>query len=487
MRRTSLAFCLLVLLASLFLLSVLPNVLIGYPATSRPPDDSVEPPSSDGEEQSIVMFKVSPPTPQLFWRIWSEDFYNGQGWFRTSNEVALEELPVIGNTTEARVFTLEMNVTERVTYLPLPSPQSAFGNISTEYGNALEFTVDAEQNMFMVTKNGEMSQVPLSFKATWRDIELDDGLISPDSIPEEILTKYLQLPNLPIEVRKLAEELQDSSYTPLDQVLADVQYFRTHFVYDDSYSKIEVADPRHGSSVASYIERKKGICLDAATALAIMLRLQKIPARISVGFNPGRIEDGKLVYYSTGAHSVTEVYLPPYGWVRFDATPPTSEFPLVEVSPFKRKASPGSSLLYQLAVTNRRNSDDTMKLYVENDMKWNVSAAPREIRIEGSQTADALLEVAVPEDSNVGDKNFVGVTVRSTKHPETSFSVWVVIQVENITQVSTSIALGELEDSVVRGRSLWVNGTVLTADSELVDDFVIFIFVTKSTKADGAK
>ena len=486
MRKTSLAFCLLVLLASLFLLSVLPNVLIGYPATSRPPDDSVEPPSSDVDEQSIVMFKVSPPTPQLFWRIWSEDFYNGREWIRTSNEVELEELPVIGDTTAARVFTVEMNVTEHVTYLPLPSPQSAFGNISTEYGNALEFTVDAEQDMFMVTKNGEMSQVPLSFKATWRDIELDDGLISPDIIPEEILTKYLQLPNLPIEVRKLAEELQDSSYTPLDQVLADVQYFRTHFVYDDSYSKIEVADPRHGSSVASYIERKKGICLDAATALAIMLRLQKIPARISVGFNPGRIEDGKLVYYSTGAHSVTEVYLPPYGWVRFDATPPTSEFPLVEVSPFKRKASPGSSLLYQLAVTNRRNSDDTMKLYVENEMKWNVSAAPREIRIGGSQTADALLEVAVPEDSNVGDKNSISVTVRSAKHPETSFSVWVIIQVENTTQVSTSIALGALDDSVVRGKSLWVNGTVLTADSKLVDDFVIFIFTTKNMKADGA-
>ena len=487
MRRTSLAFCLMILLASLFLLSVLPNVLVGYPATSRPPDDSVEPPSSDGEEPSIVMFTVSPPTPELFWKIWSEDFYNGQEWIRTSNEVEMDELPLIDNATADKVFTLEINVTERVTYLPLPSPQSAFGNISTEYREELEFSVDPVENLFMVTKRGEISHVMLAFKATWRDIgSLDDGLISLDGIPEEILKRYLQLPTLPIDVRRLAEELQDSSYSALEQVLADVQYFRTHFVYDDSYSRIEVADPRHGSSVASYIERKKGICLDAATALAIMLRLQKIPARISVGFNPVRIEDGKLAYYSTGAHSVTEVYLPPYGWVRFDATPPTSEVPLVEVSPFKRKASAGSSLLYQLMVTNRRSSDDKMKLYVGEELNWEVSAAPREIRIEGFQTADALLEVAVPEDANFGDKNVVSVTVNSAKHPETSFSAWVIIEVENITQVSTSIALGDLDDSVIRGQQLWVNGTVLTADQELVGDFMILVFATRSTKADGA-
>jgi hypothetical protein len=476
----------MILLASLFLLSVLPNVLVGYPATPRPPDDSVEPPPSDGEGPSIVMFKVTPPTPQLFWRIWSEDFYDGFEWIRTSKEVEMEELPLIGNATADKVFTLEINVTERVTYLPLPSPHSTFGNITTEYPEELEFSTDPTENLFMVTKRGEVSYVMLAFQATWRDIGLlDDGLISLDGVPEEILKKYLQLPTLPIEVRRLAEELQDSSYSVLDQVLADVQYFRTNFVYDDSYSKILVADPRHGSSVASYIEGKKGICLDAATALAIMLRLQKIPARISVGFNPGRVEDGRLVYYSTGAHSVTEVYLPPYGWVRFDATPPTSEVPLVEVSPFKRKASPGSSVLYQLAVTNRRSSDDKMKLYVGGELDWAVSASPREIRIEGFQTADALLEVAVPDDSNFGDKNFVSVTVSSAKHPETSFSAWVIVQVENITQVPTSVALGDLDDSVIRGQSLWVNGTVLTADQELVDDFMIFIFATRNTKADG--
>jgi len=486
MKRTSLAFCLLVLLASLFLLSVLPNVLVGYPATPRPPDDSVEPLPSDGEEQFITMFKVSPPTPELFWRIWSEDFYNGREWIRTSNEVEMNELPLVGNTTEDKVFTLEINVTERVTYLPLPSSKSTFGNVSAEYLDKLEFSVDSAENLLMVTKRGEISHVMLTYKATWRDTGvLDDRLVSLDGIPEEILKKYLQLPTLPIEVRRLAEELRDSSYSMLDQILADVQYFRTNFVYDDTYSKIDVADPRHGSSVASYIERKKGICLDAATALAIILRLQKIPARISVGFNPGRIEDGKLAYYSTGAHSVTEVYLPPYGWVRFDATPPTSEVPLVEVSPFKRKAGAGSSLMYQLMVTNRRSSDDRMKLYVGEELDWEVSAAPREIRIEGFQTADALLEVVVPENSSVGVKNVVSVTVRSAKHPETSFSAWVVVQVENVTQVSTSIVLGDLDDSVVRGQQLWFNGTVVTADKELVDGFMVFVFVTKSTKVDG--
>ena len=485
MRKASLVFSLLVLLASLFFLSVLPNILSGYPVSSRQPDDYVEPPSSDVEEPSVVMFKVSPVVPQLFWRIWSEDFYNGQKWIRTSHEIELEELPLIPDANATEVFTVEINATEQATFLPLPSAQSAFGNVSLEYIEALRFYFDATENMYIASRRGEMSEVPLVFKASWLSVELDDRLISLNNTSEEILTKYLQLPNLPIEVWKLAQDLEDLSFSMLDQVLADVQFFRTNFVYDAGYARDLYSDIRHGSDISSFIYRKKGICIDAATALAIVLRIQKIPARISVGFKPGAIEDGKLLYYSSGAHAVTEVYLPPYGWIQFDATPPTVENPLVEVSPFKKTSSPRSQLFYQLTVTNRRNSEDSLKLFVENKLAWDVKIAPRVVRVEPNQTADALLEVAIPEDSQFGEKNLVKLTVVSAKHPENAFSIWAIVEVGDIPQISTSITLGDVDDYVIRGESIWVNGTVFGTDNEYVDDFTVFVFLTKSTKAEG--
>ncbi len=78
--------------------------------------------------------------------------------------------------------------------------------------------------------------------------------------------------------------------------------------------------------VRTFMARGKGICMDFSTALAVLLRMQGIPSRVNFGFKPGTSIENKTLYFSSGGHSETEVYLPPYGWVRFDATPaiPTS-------------------------------------------------------------------------------------------------------------------------------------------------------------------
>ena len=488
MQKASLIAILLVLIASLLLLSVLSNVLTGYPEPPLPPETEKNRTENDKkEEPSVLLFKVSPIVPGLYFRVLTADYYTGLDWLKTTNEEVLEELPRVQDANATVVFTIEINVTQREALLPLLASNSTFAGLSLASNENLRFYVDKVGDVYKAIKRGQVKEVPLIYNLSWSDVEVDDRLVSFDNISEELLNKYLQLPDIPIEVWKLAEDLEDPSYSILDQILADVQYLRTDFVYDveaQERAQVGMYIPQH-SDVFSYIQRRRGVCMDAATALAVILRIQKIPARISIGYKAGRMEGGKLLYYTTGGHALTEVLLPPYGWVQFDATPPTEENPLAKVSPFKRESAPGSQLFYQLSITNRRDLTDNFKLFVHSAQKWDVKAAPEEIKIEALQTAEALLEVTIPDDAAIGEKDVLTATVASQSYLEVAFSIKAVTQVENFVHVSTTTSLKNIDEAIVRGDPFWVNGTIHTTNDEIADNITVFVFLTKSTEAEG--
>jgi hypothetical protein len=67
-----------------------------------------------------------------------------------------------------------------------------------------------------------------------------------------------------------------------------------------------------------------GYCQQFSGAMALMLRMVGIPARIATGFAPGTPQPGSPGVYKVrdlDAHSWVEVYFPTIGWVTFDPTP----------------------------------------------------------------------------------------------------------------------------------------------------------------------
>lgn len=488
MRRSSLMAILSVLLVSLFLLSVLSNLLTGYPERPRPPEGDRERPERDveeKEEQSVLLFKVSPVTPRLFWRVSIADYYTGLDWFRTTEEMVVEEFPQSQDTNATQVFIIEYNTSKQEILLPLPSPNSILGNLSLSPGEGLKFYVDDVADVYKIIKYRGGENVQLVYEASWHDIEVDDRLISHSNVSEEILNKYLQLPDMPIEVRKLAQDLDDPSYSTLDQVLADVQFLRTHFVYDVEARPRGFERLPQSSAVSSFIEKGEGVCFDAATALAVILRIQEIPARISIGYKPERAEGGKLLYYTTGAHAVTEVYLPPYGWIQFDATPPYEEDPLVKALPFKKESSPGSTLFYQLSITNRCNLTDHFELNVHSKQEWPIETAPEELLIQPFQTAYALLKVTIPHDADINEKDVVTITLASKGRHGVAFSILAITQVENIFYTPTTTSVEDIDEAVTRGDTFWVDGTVHTPSNKQVDNMTVFVLLTKRKEAEG--
>ncbi len=488
MRRASLTAVLFVLLVSLFLLSVLSNILTGYPERPPLPDNGGEKPEKkdkENKEPSILLFKVSPTTPQLFWRVSTADHYSGSYWHRTTEDTVVEDFPHGSETNATKVFTVELDTSRREVFLPLPSSASTLTNLSASPADSMELYMDSVGDVYTIIKSGGAEEIQLVYEVSWRDVDVDDALILPGTASDEILEKYLQLPEISSSVWELAEDLEDASYSILDQVLADVQYLRTTFIYDVNARTGGFERFPQSSSVSSYLEKRKGVCLDAATMLAIILRIQKIPARVAIGYKPERTVAGKLLYYTTGAHAVTEVYLPPYGWVQFDATPPCEEDPLVEVLPFKKEASPGSTVFCQLSITNRRNYTDHFKVVAQGQQDWTIEAVPEELLIQAFQTSYSLLRVTVPHDADIGEKDVVTITVASLDHQGVTFSILAVIQVENLLCIPTITSIVDIDETAIRKDSFEVSGAVLMGDDEQVDNMTVFVFLTRSTEVEG--
>jgi hypothetical protein len=68
---------------------------------------------------------------------------------------------------------------------------------------------------------------------------------------------------------------------------------------------------------------KAGYCQQFAGAMALLLRMGGVPARVSAGFTQGSLDRSthRYIVGDIDAHAWVEVWFPHYGWVRFDPTP----------------------------------------------------------------------------------------------------------------------------------------------------------------------
>lgn len=148
--------------------------------------------------------------------------------------------------------------------------------------------------------------------------------------PDEIRDAYLQLPALDPRIPGLAQQIVGQSATPFDKAIELETYLRGNFAYTLNLTGKPGKDP-----LAHFLfETRAGHCEYFASAMAVMLRSQKIPARVVNGFLPGEYNDvaGDYIVRASDAHSWVEAYFPHFGWLVFDPTPPATDAPLDFVS-----------------------------------------------------------------------------------------------------------------------------------------------------------
>ena len=181
-------------------------------------------------------------------------------------------------------------------YAPRPGPAELAG-LPAEYPAELERFLDV----------GRTRVDP--FGTPGRD-ELVDGLFEDE--------RYLAL--WPYEAMwERARLLRADARTPYGAVVAIETWLRSTggFTYDESPPTAAGVPP-----LAHFVaDGKRGYCQHFAGAMALMLRMLGVPARVAAGFTSGTFEDGGWTVTDHNAHTWVEVWFPGYGWLPFDPTP----------------------------------------------------------------------------------------------------------------------------------------------------------------------
>ena len=115
----------------------------------------------------------------------------------------------------------------------------------------------------------------------------------------------------------LARRLTAGSPTVYDAVDRVQDHLRTRYTYSEG-------PPNKAYPLEAFLfEDKIGYCQQFSGAMALMLRMSGIPARVVSGFAPGELnsDTGEFRVRDLDAHSWVEVYFNDIGWVTFDPTP----------------------------------------------------------------------------------------------------------------------------------------------------------------------
>jgi len=118
-------------------------------------------------------------------------------------------------------------------------------------------------------------------------------------------------------MKRLANRLARGESTTYDVVRAVQNHLRSEYIYDEH-------PPRRRYPLPAFLFRDRaGYCQQFSGAMALMLRMVGIPARVAAGFTPGsyNAETKEYRVRDLDAHSWVEVWFEGIGWVPFDPTP----------------------------------------------------------------------------------------------------------------------------------------------------------------------
>jgi transglutaminase-like putative cysteine protease len=188
-------------------------------------------------------------------------------------------------------------------------------------------------------------------------VEIIDRQLTPEALRAAPMSGdprsagYTQVPETEhqAEIAEYAREIAGDAPTRFDAAVALQNHLRSGagFVYDPD------ADYRGSSdTVWDFLQDKEGYCTQYALSMMVMARSLDIPARIGIGWLPGR-PDGNGGYRVTGqdSHAWPEIYFPTVGWVRFEPTPQ------VQTGPLPAYANPGVGSAPSASPTSPRGAD----------------------------------------------------------------------------------------------------------------------------------
>ena len=327
-----------------------------------------------------VMFTVRAATPQL-WKLTTLDRFDGLRFMRSGTDAGSYEgdLPTPGNalwytfdTFSIRGLSSDLVPAEQGTTLGVGSYR-ATRRYSDGTTQTLGRPLDRGEHYTVLSyvpapKQADLREAPRAFPAAYlryTDFDLpsanQSGLhlaaptlgsrgtvvrdrtvgaprpgLAPAAAPgveRELLTS----PYGPMY--RLARRLASGSHSTYDVVRAIDAYLRKNYTYSEQ-------PPARRYPLESFLFGDGiGYCQQFSGAMALMLRMDGIPARVAAGFLPGTYDrrTGRYEVRALDAHSWVEVFFAGVGWVPFDPTPARSSRPGRTLAAFASERTAGRS------------------------------------------------------------------------------------------------------------------------------------------------
>jgi len=276
----------------------------------------------------LLRYRTDDPRPDYL-RLTTLDEFDGGRWISSSlsadpqDDVVQDGIPqpTSSGRVDALSVTTRINPTAQLdtSWMPTPFPPSR---------------IDVDGPWLW----DEDSQTVFSSRQTLRDVDgiyvvqashtapTAELLRSAAAPPRAIREAYGTRPVVSPYVAELVDRTVAGAKTDYDKVAAIQELFRDDvngFRYSEEASVPGFNAP---DALENFLRGRQGFCEQYASAMAAMVRSLGIPARVGVGFTPGRRQpDGSYHVTTSDAHAWPEVWFNGAGWVRFEPTPRSSQ------------------------------------------------------------------------------------------------------------------------------------------------------------------
>jgi hypothetical protein len=292
-----------------------------------------------GRPDDTIVMRVRAGQPD-FWRGQTFDVWDGRSWAVTKERptVLRGTAPLHLLPSGDDLFSQYLGEQFVQTYfVARPGPNLFFGAYKVDRLYLPVETVDTLSDGTIRAREDLGKGTVYSVVSRRRPVTATMLRRSPPSaprLPPGFLGRYTQLPDVPPRVRELAARVTADAPTTYDKVLALERWMAGNTTYTLDIPPL----PDGADAVEQFLfVDRKGFCEQIGTSLVVMLRSLGVPARLAVGYTPGKRNPFTGLYEvrARDAHAWAEVYFPGVGWQGFD---PTASVPLSGEAPAESTA-----------------------------------------------------------------------------------------------------------------------------------------------------
>lgn len=271
--------------------------------------------------QQVVFLASAPGDAPYYWRAAAYDRYDGRGWSTSpTSAVAFPAGAALAPSAQPGAYRWVEQRIEVLGDLGLQVLQAGeLARLDQPYELDLRPAPAGELDVF----GARLQRPPTGgdYRAvSWLLVPSEADLAAAGyDYPLWLAARYLVLPSsLPSRVADLARQVVAGAATPYERARLIEAYLRAL-----PYT-LDVPAPPSGRDVVDYylFDLRRGYCDYAASAMVVLSRLVGLPARLVIGYAPGRYDpaSGRTLVTEAEAHSWPEIYFSGVGWVAFEPT-----------------------------------------------------------------------------------------------------------------------------------------------------------------------